>query len=296
MKKIALRIDVDTFRGTRHGVPVLLDLFARHEITGTFYFSVGPDNMGRHLWRLLKPAFLWKMLRTNAASLYGPEILLMGTFWPGPAIGKGNSDVIKAAAQAGHEMGLHTWDHHQWQSKIDRMTPEQLFESLRKGVDTLGEITGEAPATSAVPGWKCTDQVLLEKAKFPFKYNSDCRGQSVFMPRVNGQLLSQPQVPVTMPTYDEALGRDGINNSNYNDHMLTLLKEDQLNVLTIHAEAEGNICRDMFDEYVRKAKDMGYEFTMLKDAIPAETSVIPPGRIDNRAFPGREGWISCQAE
>lgn len=295
-KKIALRIDVDTFRGTRHGVPVLLDLFSRHDIKGTFYFSVGPDNMGRHLWRLLKPAFLWKMLRTNAASLYGPEIILMGTCWPGPAIGKRNANVIREAAAAGHEMGLHTWDHHQWQSKIDKMNPAQLYQAIKKGVDMLGEILGETPTTSAVPGWKCTDQVLLEKAKFPFKYNSDNRGESIFMPEVNGQRLAQPQVPVTMPTYDEALGRDGVTNENYNDHMLKLLKEDQLNVLTIHAEAEGNVCKDMFDEYVRKAKDMGYEFIMLKDALPSDFSTIPTGKIANLDFPGREGWITCQAK
>ena len=292
-RKIGLRIDVDTFRGTRHGVPTLCELFAKHHISGTFYFSVGPDNMGRHLWRLLKPAFLWKMLRTNAAGLYGPEIILMGTFWPGPGIGKNLGSVIREADAAGHEMGLHCWDHHQWQAKIDKMNPEQLYAALRKGVDMLGEILGRAPTTSAVPGWKCRDAVLEQKARFPFLYNSDCRGDAMFVPTVNGQALRQPQIPVTMPTYDEALGRDGITNDNYNDHMLLLLKPEALNVLTIHAEAEGNVCRNMFDEYVRKAKDMGYEFVPLRDLLPADFAVLPRGKVVNRAFPGREGWISC---
>ncbi len=246
---VGLRVDVDTFRGTRDGVPGLLKILKKHGLHATFFFSVGPDNMGRHLWRLLKPAFLLKMLRSKAASLYGWDILLRGTFWPGPRIAKNLASVIRDTETAGHEVGLHSWDHHRWQMHMHRMNAGQIYQDIQAGVDSLENILRLAPRCSAVAGWKANQQVVIEKSKFGFLYNSDCRGDYIFRPVIDGVEYA-PQIPATLPTYDEIIGQNGITAENYNEHMLELIKPERLNVLTIHAEVEGIVCADMFDEFL----------------------------------------------
>ncbi len=292
MKVIGLRIDVDTYRGTGRGVPALCRMLAAAGVKGTFYFSVGPDNMGRHLWRLLKPAFLWKMLRTNAAGLYGPEIVLMGTAWPGPQIGRNLAPVIEQAAREGHEIGFHAWDHHKAQAKIDRMSEAEMRHELARGVELLTRITGRVPTSSATPGWRTTDRLLKVKAEFPFAYNSDCRGETPFYPELDGKKLPL-QIPVTLPTYDEAMGRDGVTDANYNDFQIGLLREDRINVLTIHAEAEGGRCAVMFEDYLKRVIAQGYRVVPLGE-VAAMCQDAPVGEMQPLPFPGREGWLAVQ--
>ena len=292
---VGLRVDVDTLNGTRHGVPALCHLFRRNNIQASFFFSVGPDNMGRHVWRLLRPAFLVKMIRTRAASLYGWNILLRGTFWPGPEIGVKARRMIRSASDDGHEIGLHAWDHHGWQAHIGTMDRSIIRHTIQRGYDRLGEITGQPPVCSAVPAWRCTPTVLEEKSRFPFVYNSDCRGQGLFYPVVDGRTLSQPQVPVTLPTYDEAIGCHGISAANFNDHLLALIRPDHLNVLTIHAEVEGGICRELFEQFINAARSRDIVFVPLNALLDTDEP-IPLGFITTGEVAGREGWLACQAE
>lgn len=291
--KIGLRIDVDTFRGTKTGVPNLYKILAEHNLNASFFFSLGPDNMGRHLWRLLRPAFFMKMLRSKATNLYGWDILLKGTFFPGPLIGERLADVIATVSNKGHEIGLHAWDHYHWQVHIDTMDQRNIRRSLEKGYDQLTRITGKPPVCSAVPAWKCNNKVLLEKERLHFNYNSDCRGRSIFYPVVVGEKLSQPQIPVTLPTYDEVIGHKGVSAGNYNDYIFSLMKPEELNVLTVHAEVEGIFCAKMFDQFLKKAQSKGISFvplgTFLHGNIPVGNSSIEPGKIS-----GRDGWISIQ--
>ncbi len=227
------------------------------------------------------------MLRSNAVDLYGWSILFKGTFWPGPLIGRKLEDTIAETAETGHEVGLYAWDHHQWQTHVDEADGHGVRRMIDEGMQEFMRITGKAPACSAAPGWKCTDTVLREKARYSFTYNSDCRGAYIFRPAVDGRGLEQPQVPLTLPTYDEVIGRDGITNDNYNDRILGMILPGQLNVLTIYTEVEGIAYAHMFDDFLRAAKERGVSFVPWKYcARKAKSGRLRPSSRDR--FPGAE--------
>ena len=289
---VGLRVDVDTLRGTKRGVPNLVALLGQHGIRASFFFSVGPDNMGRNLWRLLRPAFLRKMLRSKAASLYGWDILCKGTLWPGPLIGARAAAEIRACADAGHEIGFHAWDHHRWQTKIERLSQAEIEADTRRGLASLAAISGRAVTCAAAPAWRLSAAGLRARAAFPLRYASDCRGDSIFLPVVPGLSLNQPQVPVTLPTYDELIGQNGITAGNYNAYLLGRLRPGLLNVLTIHAEAEGVSCLPLFTDFLRQAAERGVVFAALGDLL----ADCHPGRafMVKKEIEGRDGWLSWQ--
>ena len=134
---------------------------------------------------------------------------------------------------------------------------------------------------------------MREKERFPFAFNSDCRGQTVFRPVVAGVLLNQPQVPVTLPTFDEVIGQPGVTLATYNDYILSLIQPGRLNVFTIHAEVEGIVYRDLFERFVQKARAQGHAFTPLGTLLPAASAILP-GCIAKGDVPGRDGWVAVQ--
>ena len=105
--RLALKVDVDTDRGTREGVPNLLADLREHAATACFLFSLGPDQTGRAITRVFRPGFLQKVGRTSVVEIYGFRTLLNGTLLPAPHIGRRNAAVMRQARDAGHEVGIH---------------------------------------------------------------------------------------------------------------------------------------------------------------------------------------------
>src|SRR3970040_2996449 len=97
---VALKIDVDTYGGTRDGVPRLIAVLKQHGAGATFLFSLGPDHTGRAIKRAFRPGFMKKVSRTSVLEHYGLRTLLYGTLLPGPDIGKRCAEIMRGTRDA----------------------------------------------------------------------------------------------------------------------------------------------------------------------------------------------------
>lgn len=292
-KTVALKVDVDTYAGTRDGVPALLEDLARFGVSATFYFSMGPDNSGKAIRRIFtRPGFLKKMLRTKAASVYGIKTLLYGTLLPAPMIASEFPEVLRETERRGHELGIHSWDHVKWHDYLPWFPKHLTAMELGRASALFEEILGHRAVTTAAPGWTVSVDSLEVQDALGLDYCSDGRGTHPFYPVMEGRRFRTVQIPTTLPTADELLGENGITPENIHRFYIDNLKEG-LNVLTIHAELEGGSIRPAFVRLLEHFKQDGVRCITLGQ-VAKEVSNIPACELSMGEIAGRAGKVAIQ--
>ena len=293
--RLALKIDVDTFRGTREGVPRILELLRKRSAGATFLFSLGPDRTGRAIRRAFRPGFLGKVRRTSVLSHYGLRTLLYGTLLPAPDIGRKCAAEMHAARNEGHETGIHCWDHVSWQDCIAGADAEWTMREVRLACDRFFELFGESARVHGAAGWQMNIHALRALDNLGFAYASDTRGTHPYLAESGGESFACPQLPTTLPTLDELIGANGLNSSNVGAHILALTERPLPHVYTAHAELEGGKLIDAFDALLLGWKAQGYELVSLGTFMAGlNRHALPRHSIVAGTLPGRSGTLAMQ--
>src|SRR5205823_8159711 len=153
-------------------------------------------------------------------------------------------------------------------------------------------IFGRAPRASAAPGWRTTPEALVIQEAWGFPYASDTRGDAPFRPWVAGGSLKTVQVPTTMPTMDELLGRV----RDLSGALVDALRPG-VNVLTLHAEVEGGPLGPALETFVERARRGRVAFTRLDDVAAAALAAagdLAVAPVTQSLVAGRSGWIAAQ--
>lgn len=294
---LAIKVDVDTDRGTRIGVPKLLTLLDEFNIKATFLFSLGPDNTGRAIKRIFRPGFLSKVSRTGVVSTYGIRTLINGILLPGPHVGRRNEGVMRAVRDHGHEVGIHCYDHIRWQDGLEKMSREEVFEEFGKARKEFERIFNQPARTAGSAGWQANSFSLAAYDDARLLYASDARGTHPFFPRIGTTVFKTVQVPTTLPTLDELLGRPEHPEEQIVEHYLSLLKTKTLNVLTVHAEIEGMRKISLFRTLLQQLQARSLA-TVTLDHFTGDflknPSLIPVCDLAAGTIDGRSGTLALQ--
>jgi peptidoglycan/xylan/chitin deacetylase (PgdA/CDA1 family) len=112
----------------------------------------------------------------------------------------------------------------------------------------------------------------------------------------DGIAIGCPQLPTTLPTLDELIGRDGIEESNVAAHLLSLTAQPRPHVFTAHAELEGGALLEAFDSLLRGWKEQGYELVAMRSLFESlDLAQLPRHDVVYGEIPGRSGKVALQA-
>lgn len=267
--RIALKIDVNTYRGTREGVPRLLEILKRYGVQASFFFSLGHDRSGRGIFGNNPQVPLIKH--------YGIKTLLYGTLLPSPDIGSHCADILHRVRDEGFEVGIHSYENIRWRNQAAGKDAEWTRREMQSAVDRFTEIFGETPKAHAAAGWQMNRDAFRLTQRLGFDYSSDTRGTHPFIPTWDAEIIECPQLPTTLPTLDELVGRDGITVKNVAQHLLVLSMQpsDTGHVFTLRAELEGGKWLPVFEQLLAGWQAQGCDLVSMRQYLQGIQNILP---------------------
>jgi peptidoglycan/xylan/chitin deacetylase (PgdA/CDA1 family) len=174
---------------------------------------------------------------------------------------------------------------------------------MRQAHERYIEIFGDAARGHGAAGWQMNPQALRLTQRFGYRWASDCRGTHPFVPVWDGEIVTCPQLPTTLPTVDELIGTDDITLDNVHLHLLRITAQSVAgtkhrdHVFTLRAELEGLKLSDSLERLLAGWREQGYELVSLgtmRDAL--DPALLPRHEMVRGEIPGRAGFVMLQGE
>ena len=265
---LGLKNDVSTRRGTREGVPRLVDLLTRRQARATLFFTLGPDHA-------------------------------LGRRWlPGGDIGRGCREALRGVRQAGFETAIRAFDAVRWTHSVENANEEWTRNQMQLACEAFLEIFDESATAHGAAGWQMNRHAFRLTQRLGFRYCSDTRGTFPFVPVRDAEIMACPQVPTTLPTLEELIGRDGITVKEVPQRLLQLSESPPAtgHVFTLRAEL-GMEFVTVLDELLAGWRAQGYTPVALEDCIVnADLARLPRHNVIAGIIPGCVRPVALQGD
>ena len=216
MKTFTLRIDLESDKGIKEGVPKLLDLLKKYDLKASFYLSMGGES---NIFELLRYRNKLKTSGERNIKIWTLKDKLRMVLFPRDFV-KLNLKILKRILEEGHELGLHGWKHREWTRGLKEINIEN---TVKKSIKKYKKLFDKKPISFASPGFNVNNKVLEILEKNKIKVISDFPGEKTKkyekIKNITITILGKDKMPII--EYLVSLGKN-------NEEILEIMKKEIL--------------------------------------------------------------------
>lgn len=225
-KTFALRIDIESDKGIKKGIPKILDLLKKYNVKASFYLVMGGES---NLLDILK--YRNKVLKERKIKVFSKLEMVRMVLFPRDFVRK-NIQILRRILQEGHELGIHGWKHRAWTRGIGKIDIES---HLRLAKERYIRAFKKQPISFAAPGFITNDKIISILDKEGFRVISDLPGKKPF--KIKNTRITNVPVTITGPENTpiiENLASHGLNDSEILSIITKKIGNNRLSVMYIH--------------------------------------------------------------
>ena len=191
----SLRIDIDTYKDLKEGVPNVLNLLSRYNIKASFFCTMGWEgdiiSVLRHRILYAKKVKLPEV--TAKKQLFSSYLEFLRCLFLPKKISK-QAKMLKKIVDEGHDLGVHAYIHTRWHNP----TTKNLTKEFNEMIKSYEEIFNKKPIGFASPLFTSSNELVRLIDKYGFLYASFLEGEKPFQPKINEKKCSHIQIPVNI--------------------------------------------------------------------------------------------------
>ncbi len=197
--QVALRIEISSLSGALDSLPGILNVLDEHQVSATFFVSLGPDHSKSPFHNLLPAGLLGRL--------------------PATRIGRRALQNLRQIPGDGHEVGIGSYTPCLWRQDVAFRSEQWTRREVAAAVDEFESVFGRSPDCHSACNWQINASLLQMEDEFNFRFASDTRGKTAFYPQFQEVRGSTVQIPTTLPTLDELLRMDGVDLDNVHGYL-----------------------------------------------------------------------------
>jgi len=171
-KTFTLRVDLESDKGIKYGLPRLLDLLREYNIKASFYLVMGGES---GLKEIVKYRGKLKSAGERLLKVWSTKEKIRIVLFPKDFV-KENLSILKRILKEGHELGLHGWKHREWARGLDKIN---INHRIKIAKQKYKDLFVQNPISFAAPGFETNENVLRILEEEGITHISDFVGKKV---------------------------------------------------------------------------------------------------------------------